>query len=101
MQTIEVARPISRTPVAESEQSPTGLPLRMDPTSGALIGIFLLGACLAAPIGLVLAVLAWILIYLSRRRRRHGGTKSSDGQPTGGEDDTQFEKIENDILEHR
>jgi hypothetical protein len=86
---------------ADSEHSPAGLPLRMDPTSGALIGIFLLAACLAGPIGVVLAVLAWILIYASRRLRRHGGPQSSDSQPTGGDYAAWFEKLENDILEHR
>jgi hypothetical protein len=86
---------------ADSEHSPAGLPLRMDPTSGVQIGIFLLAACLAGPIGLVLAVLAWVLIYASRRRTNHGGPQSSDGQPTGGEYASRFEKLENDILEHR
>jgi hypothetical protein len=90
VQTIVVAWPISHTPggelsVDESEHSQTGLPLRMDPTSGALIGIFLIGACLAGPIGLVLTVLAWILIYGSRRRRRNGGPQSSHGPLTGGD----------------
>ena len=86
---------------AESEHSQTGLPLRMDPTSGALIGIFVLAACLAGPVGLVLAVLAWIWIDTSGRRRRHGGPQSSDGPSTGGEYAARFEKLENDILGHR
>jgi hypothetical protein len=87
--------------VAESEHSQTGLPLRMDPTSGALIGIYVLAACLAGPVGLGLAVLAWIWIDASRRRRRHGGPPLSDGQPTEGEYGARFEQLENDILGHR
>lgn len=86
---------------AESEHSQTGLPLRMDPTSGSLIGISVLAGCLAGPVGLGLAVLAWILIEASRRRRRHGGPPLSDGQPKAGEYAARFEQLENDILGHR
>ena len=56
----------------DREQSQASLPLRADPAAGALIGTFLLALCLAGPVGLVLALVVWIVIEVVRRRRTHG-----------------------------
>lgn len=83
---------------ADSGQDKTGLPLRADPASGAIIGMFLLAACLAGPIGLALAVIAWLLIDAFRRRRTLVPRPASEGETTGDEYAARFRELENDIL---
>lgn len=83
---------------ADSEQDKTGFPLRADPASGAIVGTFLLAACLAGPIGLVLAVIAWVLIDAYRRRGTRGARPSRKVETTGDEYAARFKELENDIL---
>ena len=45
----------------ERDQNQASLPLRADPAAGALIGTFLLALCLGGPVGLVLALILWIV----------------------------------------
>lgn len=83
---------------ADSGQDKTGLPLRMDPASGAIVGTFLLATCLAGPIGLVLVVIAWVLIDAFKRRGTRGARPSSKGETTRDEYAARFTELENDIL---
>lgn len=83
---------------ADSGQDRTGLPLRADPGSGAIIGTFVLAACLAGPIGIGLAVIAWVLIDAFRRRQTRGVQPSSEGVTDWDEYAARFKELENDIL---
>lgn len=85
---------------ADFEQNQTRLPLRADPASGAIVGTFLLAACLAGPIGIGLAVIAWVLIDSFRRRARRARPVSKV-QATTDEYAARFEELENDILGDR
>lgn len=62
---------------ADAEHNGTSLPLRADPASGALIGTFLVALCLGGPVGLVLAMVVWLVYEAVRRtllaRRGKGG----------------------------
>jgi len=51
----------------DPEQNGTSLPLLADPASDALIGTFLVALCLGGPVGLVLAVVVWIVYEAVRR----------------------------------
>ena len=83
---------------ADSEKDKTGFPLRADPASGAIVGTFLLAIFLAGPVGLVLAVIAWVLIDAFRRRGTQRVRLPSEGETTGHEYAARFKKLENDIL---
>ncbi len=83
---------------ADPNQSQGSLPLRADPASGALIATFLLAACLAGPVGLGLALVAWIVIEAVRRNKRRGEGPSALGEPPDDEFAARFEELENDIL---
>jgi hypothetical protein len=61
-----------RTEHAEGEQNQPSLPLIADPVAGAFIGTILLVACLGGPVGLVLALIAWIVVEAIRREKRRG-----------------------------
>ena len=76
----------------------TSLPLRADPASGALIGTFLLAACLAGPVGLVLALIGWIVIDTFRRRQPRDAGSLSQGEPIDDEFAGRFRELENNIL---
>ena len=89
---------MSRT---DPEHNETSLPLHADPTSGAIVGTFLLAMCLAGPVGLVLAVVAWVVIDAIRRSKRHGVGRSSDLVPRDDDFAVRFRQLENDILEER
>lgn len=60
-----------------STPSPSMLPLRFDPAWGALVGTFLLAACLAGPIGMALAVIVLIVIAVLRCGKNRGADSSS------------------------
>ncbi len=76
-----------RTEPAEGEQNQPSLPLIADPVAGAFIGTILLVACLGGPVGLVLALIAWIVIEAIRREKRHGiATKRARGSREHDED---------------
>lgn len=79
----------------DPEQIQTSLPLRADPASGALIGTFLLAACLAGPVGLVLAAIGWMVIRAFRRR---GAGQSSYDEPTDDAFAARFQDLESKIL---
>ncbi len=49
------------------DQNQTPLPLRADPAAGALVGTFLLAACLGGPVGLVIALVVWIVYEALRQ----------------------------------
>ncbi len=83
---------------ADPQQDQTSLPLRADPASGALIGTFLLAACLAGPVGLVVALIGWIVIDAFRRRQRRDPGSLSQGEPTDDEFAARFQELENNIL---
>jgi len=72
--------------------------MRADPASGAIIGTFLLAACLAGPIGIALAVIAWVLIDTIRRRQPRGARPSALGETAPDEYAARFRELENDIL---
>ena len=82
-------------PKNDAERIQTSLPLCADPASGALIGTFLLAACLAGPVGLGLALVAWILIEaLQRGKYRHEGP-SPQSEPAVDELAARFRDLEN------
>ncbi len=86
---------MSRT---DREQYQTSLPLRADPAWGAVVGTFLLAMCLAGPVGLVLAVVAWVVIDALRQRKSLGVRPSSPGEPPDDEFAARFQQLEDDIL---
>lgn len=61
-----------RTEDAEREPNQPSLPLIADPVAGAFIGTILLVACLGGPVGLVLALIAWLVVEAIRREKRRG-----------------------------
>lgn len=85
-------------PQADTEQTATSLPLRADPASGAIVGTFLLAMWLAGPVGLVLALVAWLVIDACRRSKRRDVVPSSDLVPNDDDFAMRFRQLENDIL---
>jgi hypothetical protein len=70
---------------SDREQYQAWLPLHADPSSGALIGTFLLAACLAGPVGLVVVLVAWIVMEAIRRDKRRSARSLSQSVPTDDE----------------
>ncbi len=64
----------------DPEQNQTPLPLFADPAAGALIGMFLLATCLGGPVGLVLAVLVWMVFKAVRWLLLQRGDKPPDSR---------------------
>lgn len=54
--------------------------------------------CLAGPVGLILALVAWVVINAIRRRKRRGVVPSSDIVPRDDDFAVRFRQLENDIL---
>lgn len=72
--------------------------MRADPAAGAILGTFVLAACLAGPVGIALAVIAWVLIDTIRRRQPRGVRPSAVGETAPDEYAARFKELENDIL---
>jgi len=72
-------------PPADLEQYQASLPLHADPSSGALLGTFLLAACLDGPVGLALVPVAWIVMEAIRRDKRRSACTLSQSEPTEDE----------------
>jgi hypothetical protein len=82
----------------DPKQNETSLPLGADPAWGAIVGTFLLAMCLAGPVGLVLAIVAWVVIDAIRRSPRRGAGQSPVVEPRDDDFAARFHQLENDIL---
>jgi hypothetical protein len=74
------------------------LPLRADPERGVVVGTFLLAACLAGPVGLVVALVIWALVVALKGPKAHDEGRSPQDEPTDDEFATRFHHLETDIL---
>src|SRR5260370_10808544 len=83
---------------ADPNQGPVPLSPRMDPAWGAVVGTFLLAMCLAGPVGLVLAAVAWLVIEALRRRKSPGVRPSSPSEPPDDGFTARFQQLEDDIV---
>jgi hypothetical protein len=82
----------------DPDHNETSLLLRADPASGAIVGTFFLAMCLAGPVGLVLAVVAWVVLDAIRRRKQRSVGPSTDLEPRDDDFAGRFHRLENEIL---